>query len=96
MAPGNLKHESSKVIPMVEAITTLLSECEVGDWLIVKRYKPNTPELRTRLMAMGLVPGAKFKIVRMAPLGDPVEIECSGVRWMVRKKEMNIMILSPL
>ncbi len=29
--------------------------------------------LRKRLLDMGLVPGAEISVVRVAPLGDPVE-----------------------
>ena len=34
-------------------------------------------DLKERLMAMGLTPGTKVKVLRSAPLGDPIAI---GVR----------------
>ena len=35
-------------------------------------------QVRRRLMDMGVIKGAKFKVVRKAPLGDPIEIELDG------------------
>ena len=34
-------------------------------------------ELKERLMTMGLIPGTKVKVLRSAPLGDPMAV---GVR----------------
>lgn len=45
------------------------------------------PYLR-RLLAMGLVPGAEFTVVRRAPLGDPVEIEVLGFLLSLRADEV--------
>ncbi|MGE5637046.1 MAG: FeoA family protein [Nocardioidaceae bacterium] len=44
------------------------------------------PYLR-RLLAMGLIPGAEFTVVRRAPLGDPVEIELLGFLLSLRAAE---------
>ncbi|OGT38784.1 MAG: iron transporter FeoA [Gammaproteobacteria bacterium RIFCSPHIGHO2_12_FULL_37_14] len=46
---------------------------------------------RQRLMAMGLLPGTEFMILRMAPLGDPVEIEVRGFALSLRKDEASIL-----
>jgi ferrous iron transport protein A len=40
-----------------------------------------------RLLAMGLIPGAEFRVVRRAPLGDPVEIEVLGFLLSLRAGE---------
>lgn len=40
-----------------------------------------------RLLAMGLIPGAEFRVVRRAPLGDPVEIEVLGSLLSLRAGE---------
>jgi ferrous iron transport protein A len=40
-----------------------------------------------RLMEMGLTPGAEFTVVKVAPLGDPVEIAIRGYRLCLRKAE---------
>ncbi|MEZ4697034.1 MAG: FeoA domain-containing protein [Rhodothermales bacterium] len=40
-----------------------------------------------RLMSMGLIPGAAVKVVRIAPLGDPIMLEISGYHVCVRRRE---------
>jgi ferrous iron transport protein A len=42
---------------------------------------------RRRLMEMGLIPGTSLRIVNIAPLGDPVEIEVRSSRLSIRKAE---------
>jgi ferrous iron transport protein A len=46
---------------------------------------------RQRLIAMGLLPGTEFTVVRLAPLGDPIEIEVRGFYLTIRKNEANIL-----
>ena len=40
-----------------------------------------------RLMSMGLIPGAFVKVVRVAPLGDPIMLEICGYQVCVRRRE---------
>ena len=42
---------------------------------------------RRRLLEMGLVPGTAVKIVTVAPLGDPLQIEVRGGQWSIRRAE---------
>lgn len=42
---------------------------------------------KKKLLAMGLVPGAIVKLIRIAPLGCPLEIEVLGGRYFLRKSE---------
>lgn len=41
----------------------------------------------TRLQEMGLVVGTEFKVIKVAPLGDPIEIDLRGYRLCLRKGE---------
>ena len=43
--------------------------------------------LLLRLMEMGLTPGADVSVLRVAPLGDPIEILVRGTRLSIRKRE---------
>lgn len=43
--------------------------------------------LRRRLLDMGVVPGAEIEVVRIAPLGDPVEYKVKGYRLSLRRAE---------
>ena len=40
-----------------------------------------------RLMEMGLVPGAHVRMIKSAPLGDPLEVHVRGYHLAVRKAE---------
>lgn len=51
---------------------------------------------RQRLIAMGLLPGTEFTVVRLAPLGDPVEIEIRGFALSLRKDEASIIKIEPV
>ncbi len=41
----------------------------------------------TRLRELGLVPGTRVKVVRRAPLGEPIEICVRGSRLAMRNHE---------
>lgn len=40
-----------------------------------------------RLHELGLTPGTTIRLVRVAPFGDPVEIEVRGARLCLRRSE---------
>ena len=40
-----------------------------------------------RMMEMGLLPGTKVEVIRLAPLGDPMELRVSGYRLSIRGVE---------
>ncbi|MEZ4768026.1 MAG: FeoA family protein [Caldilineales bacterium] len=43
--------------------------------------------LRKRLLDMGVIPGAEITVVRIAPLGDPVEYLVKGYHLSLRRSE---------
>lgn len=49
------------------------------------------PEYRRRLVTLGLTPGTAFEIVRVAPLGDPVELRVRGSFVSLRKDEAALL-----
>ena len=53
------------------------------------------PELRRRLLELGLVPGTPVEAVRRAPLGDPLEIAVRGYALSLRANEATLVELSP-
>jgi len=72
-----------------------LHELKVGQRGIVVRVGGQGP-VRRRMMDMGLVTGAEVKVVRVAPLGDPVEFEVKGYSLSLRKSEArNIIVEVP-
>jgi ferrous iron transport protein A len=49
-----------------------------------------------RLQEMGLTVGTTFKVVKVAPFGDPVEIDVRGYRLCLRKQETGNFEVEPL
>ena len=43
--------------------------------------------LKRRLLEMGITTGVNLKVVKVAPLGDPIEVKVRGYELSLRKKE---------
>jgi ferrous iron transport protein A len=43
--------------------------------------------IKRRIMDMGVTPGAVVKVIKVAPLGDPIEINIRGYELSLRKEE---------
>jgi Fe2+ transport system protein FeoA len=52
------------------------------------------PALVQRLAEMGLLEGTAVKLVRAAPLGDPLEIELHGYFLSIRKADAHGVVLA--
>ncbi|NLY45857.1 MAG: ferrous iron transport protein A [Tissierella sp.] len=49
--------------------------------------------MRRRIMDMGVTPGTSIKVIKVAPLGDPIEVNVRGYELSLRKDEAeNIQI----
>lgn len=44
-------------------------------------------ELRLRLLDMGLIPKTKVCVQKVAPMGDPIEIQLRGYELTIRKED---------
>ena len=58
-----------------------------GQCVKMVRFHEAPPALRHKLLAMGLTPGVELKVVRIAPLGDPIQIVLRNCTLSLRKKE---------
>lgn len=45
------------------------------------------------LTSLGLIPGTRLRVVRFAPLGDPIEIEFRGAHVVLRPREAAVLEL---
>ena len=63
-----------------------LSELQPRDKAIVKKIEGET-NLKKKLLDMGVIPGTKFEVVKLAPLGDPIDIKIKGYHLSLRKEE---------
>jgi ferrous iron transport protein A len=73
----------------------LLSEIQPGQ-VVQVAHIAGDGSFRRRLMELGLVPGTRIELVRVAPLGDPVELLVRGASLSIRKAEASaIQVESP-
>jgi DtxR family Mn-dependent transcriptional regulator len=73
---------------------TTLDQLTPGDRGKVLRLT-GEPQIRRRLMDMGLTPGAEVEVEKLAPLGDPIEIEVRGYHLSLRKREAAGIAVEP-
>lgn len=68
-----------------------ISDLDCGDSGRVTGYEKGERIYRQKLLRMGLVKGCSFKLVRKAPLGDPVEVQIGSHRLTLRKQEAEVL-----
>lgn len=64
-----------------------LDQIELGAIAEVESVVTSNPELRNRLLAMGVVKNTKLRVSDIAPLGDPINIVLRGFKLALRKSE---------
>ncbi|MCA1806397.1 MAG: ferrous iron transport protein A [Actinobacteria bacterium] len=78
-----------------KAVKPKLQDLKPGDYAEILGYEDssaNTP-YRARLLSLGLTPHVCARVVRVAPAGDPIEIEIRGYRLSLRKAEADILTI---
>ena len=73
-----------------------LGELAAGERGRVVGYQRGDRSYREKLLSMGLTPGTEFSVVRLAPLGDPVEINVRGYAVSLRKGEAQLLRVEKL
>jgi ferrous iron transport protein A len=63
-----------------------LAELHTGDTAVLEDID-REQQLRSRLLEMGLTPGTSVALLRVAPLGDPLEIKVRGYRLSLRRSD---------
>lgn len=69
-----------------------LSQLTPGQSARILRVDGQTPA-RQRLQELGLVRGTSVRFVRVAPLGDPIEIQVRGYHLSLRRQEADVVIV---
>ncbi len=69
---------------------SLLSALHPGQEAVITKVK-GYGAFRKRITEMGFVPGVAVKVIKKAPLGDPMELELMGYRISLRKNEANLI-----
>lgn len=69
-----------------------LKEARVGDTVIVARVHGEGP-VRRRIMDMGLTKGVQVLVRKVAPLGDPMELNIRGYELSIRRADAEMVEL---
>ena len=77
-----------------EVFDLTLKDGKTGMTLKIKQIGDSN--LKERLMTMGLTPGTKVKVLRSAPLGDPIEVTVRGYGLSVRKADCEMIQVEPV
>lgn len=70
---------------------TKLSNLRKGQKAKVVFLNAQDKALRRRLLDMGITEGVQIKIKKIAPLGDPIDIELRGYELCLRKFDMSLI-----
>ncbi len=71
-----------------------ISDMKPGDDAVVVGYQGSNKVFLMKLLTMGLTRGTSLRLIKLAPLGDPAEIEVRGFRLSLRREEASIILLS--
>ena len=63
-----------------------LSELSPGEKAIIQKIAVQG-SLRRRLLDMGIIAGSPLQVIKVAPLGDPIDIKIKGYHLSLRKEE---------
>lgn len=64
-----------------------LDKLEVGKDAIIKEVTCESPSLRKHILDMGLTPNTEVTLVKIAPMGDPLELRVRGYDLTLRKED---------
>lgn len=68
-----------------------LADLVSGQKAKVTKLNTEDKALRRRLLDMGITEGVQIKIKRIAPLGDPFDIELRGYELCLRKHDLKLI-----
>ena len=69
---------------------TLLSDLKSGETAVITKIK-GYGAFRKRINEMGFIPGTTVKVIKKAPLQDPIEYELMNYRVSLRKSEADLI-----
>jgi ferrous iron transport protein A len=72
-------------------MTERLKNLKPGEIAEITGYEGDNPAYRSKLLAMGLTKGIEVKLIKVAPLGDPVEVTVRGYNLSLRKAEADVL-----
>ena len=73
--------------------TIKIKDLQIGQSAIITGYEPGDHNYKSKLLSMGLTRNTLIKLIKVAPLGDPVEIKVRDFHLSLRKDEAGIILL---
>jgi ferrous iron transport protein A len=70
-----------------------ISELKPGDKVRLVDFGTTNSQYRRRLLSLGITRGVEFSVIRLAPLGCPMQIEVRGTSLTLRKDEASQLLL---
>lgn len=71
-----------------------LDQLPFGREAVITKLMPESAAFRRKLLAMGITPGCRVSVIRVAPLGDPMEIRTRGFNLCLRRNEASAIGVS--
>ena len=72
-------------------MTQRLQDLRPGTTVRILSFDDTTSSYVRQIARLGLTPGTTFRVVRRAPLGDPIEIKLRGYSLALRPDEADIL-----
>ena len=72
-----------------------LRELEAGKSAVIRRVG-GEGALRQHFLDMGMIPGAEVTVVKLAPMGDPMEVQVHGYELTLRLAEADQIDIAPI
>ena len=72
-----------------------LKELQIGKSAVIKTVG-GEGALRQHFLDMGMIPGAEVTVVKLAPMGDPMELQIHGYELTLRLAEADQIEIDPI
>ena len=69
-----------------------LKQAQIGETVTVQRLQGEGP-VKRRIMDMGITKGTSIYVRKVAPLGDPVEVNVRGYELSLRKQDAEMILV---
>ena len=73
-----------------------LNSLAVGESCMIRQVGNQRGAVKRRLVDMGLTPGTAVKLVKIAPMGDPLEVSLRGYELSLRREDAAQIVVEPL
>lgn len=73
-----------------------IKELVRGDRVRLLHFGSTQEQYKRKLLSLGLTCGVEFSVIRVAPLGCPIQVEVRGTFLILRREEATQLLLERL